>query len=164
MVNLTHTFFEHLSWPNCQTKVAEIFSLTSFRPKYICPYYFWFQNCFDQNIVSTQKSLDLKYFRTTFFSAKLFYGSIFFLTAFFWVKLFMDQKSWTQNFFWHRIFLGFNLFSPNFFAPMYFYQKLFVQKIVGPKEFSINISFKAAYFLVFQTIAQDNVQIVSNYL
>ena len=97
-VNLTHTFFEHLSWPNCQAKVAEIFSLTSFRPKYFCPYYFWFQNCFDQNIVSTQKSLDLKYFRTTFFSAKLFYGSIFFDSNFLGQTFYGSKKLDTKLF------------------------------------------------------------------
>ena len=143
---MTHTFFEHLSWPNCQAKVAEIFSLTSFRPKYFCPYYFWFQNCFDQNIVSTQKSLDLKFFRTAFFSAKLFYGSIFFLTTIFWVKLFRDQKNWTQNFFWHRTFMGFNLFSPNFFAPMYFYLNFMNTKIVCTKNCRTKRVFNQHFF------------------
>ena len=138
---MTHTFFEHLLRPNGQAKVAEIFSLTFFRPKYFCPYFFWFQNCFVQNIVSTQKSLDLKFFWTTFFSAKLFYGSIF-LTTIFWVKLFMDQKNWTQNFFWHRIFMGFHLFLPKFYE----HKNCLYKKIVGPKEFLINISFKPAYF------------------
>ena len=82
----------------------------------------------------------------------------------------MDKKKLDTKFFLHEIFMGLNLFSPNFFVPMYFHSNFmntkifYTKKIVGPKEFSIKISFKPAYFLVYQTIAQDNVQIISNYL
>ena len=144
---MTHTFFEHLSWPNCQAKVAEIFSLTSFRPKYFCPYYFWFQNCFDQNIVSTRKSLDLKYFRTTFFSAKLFYGSIF-LTTLFWIKLFTGQKKIGHKTFICIEFLWALIFSAlNFFAPMYFYSNSMNSKIVCTKKLSDQKSFQSTFLL-----------------
>ena len=140
-VHLTHTFFEHSSWPNCQTKVAEIFSLTSFRPKYFCPYFFWFQNRFDQNNVSTQKSLDLKFFRTTFF-----YASIF-LTTLFWIKLFMGQKKLDTKLFLHRIFMGLNLFSPKFFCPNVVLIKFYEHKNCLCKKMSDQKSFQSTFLL-----------------
>ena len=126
-------FFEHLSWPNCQPKLAEIFSLTSYRPIYFCPYFFWFQNCFDQNIVSTQKSLDLKYFRTTFFSAKLFYGSIFFWQQFFgsnflWIKKVGHKTFFGIEFFWALIFSALIFLPQCIFTKNCLYKKLSDQK------------------------------------
>ena len=116
-VNLTHTFFEHLLQPNGQAKVAEIFSLTFFRPTYFCPYFFWTQNFFfDPSIVSAQKSLDLKLFRTTFFLAKLFYRSIYFDNTFLGQTFYGSKKIGHKTYFGIE-FLWALIFSVLIFLP-----------------------------------------------
>ena len=148
---MTHTFFEHLSWPNCQAKVAEIFSLTSFRPKYFCPYFFWFQNRFDQNNVSTQKSLDLKFFRTTFFSAELFYGSNFFGQQFFRSNFLGIKKIGHKTFFGIEFLWALIFFCPNVFLPKFYEHKnCLYKKLSDQKSFQSTFLLKQHIFWCFK--------------